>query len=599
MTFKVKICVLGIVFLLIAVSPVLAAIKSSKSAAAAGPEAAFNPHPDSKDLELPMPNGLKLVLRYVPIFSSGPLDDQQFKMGLRNFDENRVIYERQMPGYIGSPLRQDNFPQSWRNKFPADEKDKCFYYLIGKYELSNGQWAAVMGGEADGRPELPKTNISWYDIQDFLRKYNEWLLKNHPDAVPAIDGAPAYVRVPTEAEWEYAARWGNPEEQQINPDFPGLGDEQKVEDFAVFGLRYDDKMPIGSRLPNKLGIYDMAGNAAELVRNGFRFPVADRIDGVKMTRMHGSEGGILRKGGSYQAKEETEVYPGRREEMRMFEKLPDNTFVPHKTGTLGVRLVLASANVPGPKRENMVLEHQKRLGNMEENAEEKAPAPKVAAPKTSAPRAGESLVSIDQDGDLAAELEKIYEATKSPLVKSNLQQYRELVRANNEALNRETDANLKGQVRDGAYKADSLSNIAYRCYYNDHKLGEIRKLAMARGQKVKPDVENGLNSEIRRHFKNLHVATNIYREAVEKAAIHPKEVINGKVLQLKKEHSDEDPKIFLNHLDNFASHVDFARKNGINKLDNVMIWKQVIPAEGVRVLVINLEKDRTSGKKLK
>ena len=152
-----------ILFILVfAAGGVQAALKSSKNTQEIKPEAAYNPEADANDLELPMPNNLKLILRAVPIASGGILGDQKFTMGIIDpSDDNRQIYEREMPAFIGAPFQQANLPKEWQSKFPVEEKDSYTYYLIGKYELTNGQWAAVMEEESGERPDLPKTDISW------------------------------------------------------------------------------------------------------------------------------------------------------------------------------------------------------------------------------------------------------------------------------------------------------------------------------------------------------------------------------------------------------------------------------------------------------
>ena len=185
-----------------------AALKPARktTAAALSPADCCNPRPASDDIELPMPCGMTMVLRPVAIPVSGFLGDKQFPMGLSSTEEGRSLYEKQMAAHISAPFRQENLPAAWSGKLPADEKDAYCYYFIGKYEITRAQWAAVMEGkEVTEGGNLPVSDISWYDLQEFFRKYNEWLLSSHVDAVPRIDNVPAFLRLPTEAEWTAAA----------------------------------------------------------------------------------------------------------------------------------------------------------------------------------------------------------------------------------------------------------------------------------------------------------------------------------------------------------------------------------------------------------
>lgn len=470
---------------------------------------------------------------------------------------------------------------AWRGSISADEADIFSYYFIGKYEITNGQWAAVMGESCEKNADKPKTNISWYDVQHFLRRYNEWLLTNHAASLPNIDGHPGFLRLPTEEEWEFAARGGNlPPELQEGVDFL-LEEGKKAEDYAVFGRR-SASVPIGTRLPNRLGIYDMAGNAEELVQSAFRFTVTDSIAGGGLVRrLHGAEGGLLGKGGSFLSIEKEDVYPGKRVEMHMFLKQADGSYQSYKTRSLGIRLVLSSINIPGPGRTKTIEKAQAALTGIAEAA---SPAPLAQqAPQVSAKT--DSLVVIDPEGDPLKELEKIYSATASPLVKSNLDQLRDLLKDSNAALSRERDANLMNALRSGAYQGDSLRNIAWRCYQFD----SLKKMISNAPKKVLDAYEK----KVRDGYHNLIVSTNFYRVSVKDIAAYPAADVAKKTTLLLKEYVGDD---ILNanlreNISCFAGHVRFAQTQGANRLSNMMIWESFIDKEILSVLK-NLEEQQ-------
>lgn len=112
-------------------------------------------------------------------------------------------------------------------------------YKIGVTEVSQALWKAVMGSNPSLRQgdDLPVENVSWYEVQEFIEKLN------------AESGM--HFRLPTEAEWEFAARAGG------SPNEPAGGKSTKV---AASGV---STSPLATKTPNAYGLYDMSGNVAE------------------------------------------------------------------------------------------------------------------------------------------------------------------------------------------------------------------------------------------------------------------------------------------------------------------------------------------------
>ncbi len=112
-------------------------------------------------------------------------------------------------------------------------------FQMGRTEVTQKQWNAVMTGKATGA-NLPKANVSWNEVQGFLAKLNA-----------LNDGF--HYRLPTEAEWEYAARANSPDDRPRNID-------DMVWHQSNSGQVAHE---IATRIPNAFGLYDMLGNVAE------------------------------------------------------------------------------------------------------------------------------------------------------------------------------------------------------------------------------------------------------------------------------------------------------------------------------------------------
>ena len=152
-------------------------------------------------------------------------------------------------------------------------------FLIGKYEVSQTLWLAVMGENPSVNTgiNLPVDNVTWNECQTFITKLNELTGKN--------------FRLLTEAEWEYAARGGNKSKGYKYSGSNNLGDVAWYIDNSN-----NTSHAMGTKAPNELGIYYMTGNVMEWVSD-WKGSYSSR----SQTNPTGPDSGTYRvnRGGSY------------------------------------------------------------------------------------------------------------------------------------------------------------------------------------------------------------------------------------------------------------------------------------------------------------
>ena len=128
-------------------------------------------------------------------------------------------------------------------------------YSIGQTEVTQELWLAVMGSNPSyftGNLQRPVEKVSWNDCQTFISKLNQMTGKN--------------FRLPTEAEWEYAARGGNRSQGYKYAGSNTVGDVAWYSDnsYALGSSNPDyGTHPVATKAPNELGLYDMSGNVWE------------------------------------------------------------------------------------------------------------------------------------------------------------------------------------------------------------------------------------------------------------------------------------------------------------------------------------------------
>ena len=153
-------------------------------------------------------------------------------------------------------------------------------FHIGKYEVTQGLWKEVMGSNPSGNKagdSYPVEWVSWVDCQKFIEKLNARTGLN--------------FRLPTEAEWEYAARGGNKSMGYKYSGSNSIGDVAWYDDNSGYKTH-----PVGEKKPNELGLYDMSGNVWEWCQDWYGDYTVEA-----QTNPTGPQSGRIRmlRGGSY------------------------------------------------------------------------------------------------------------------------------------------------------------------------------------------------------------------------------------------------------------------------------------------------------------
>jgi len=175
-------------------------------------------------------------------------------------------------------FEQDSLP----NESPRHQVTFANGFLMGKYEVTQAQWLAVMGSNPShftGNPSRPVEMVSWNDVQTFIMGVNAL--------------GQGTFHLPSEAQWEYACRagtttrfyWGN------DPNYTQIGS------YAWYENNSTASHPVGQKHSNEWGLYDMSGNIFEWCEDWFHSSYAGApADGSAWVSPTGASR-VLRGGG--------------------------------------------------------------------------------------------------------------------------------------------------------------------------------------------------------------------------------------------------------------------------------------------------------------
>jgi formylglycine-generating enzyme required for sulfatase activity len=163
---------------------------------------------------------------------------------------------------------------------PAHEVAISRDFYLGAHEVTQEQWLVVMGTDPSGHEgsNLPVETVSWDDAVAFTKTLSDRLGR--------------VVRLPTEAEWEYACRAGSTTKYCFGDDPAGLGD---------YGWSFANSsgaaQPVGGKRPNAWGLYDMHGNVWEWCSDWYDEGYYKQSPSVDPTGPDSGESRVLRGGG--------------------------------------------------------------------------------------------------------------------------------------------------------------------------------------------------------------------------------------------------------------------------------------------------------------
>lgn len=561
----------------------------------------ISPQQRPDELILPMPCGRAMVFRKIAVPMRDILDHRKAYLGVIPEGPadplnkpSRAVINGPREAFVSGSLSLGSAGD--RNKTALQ---RGFY--LGKYEVTALQYEIFLRGlltpdgahvdpsdpacksiveqtsKVSGTLVLPATRVSWFDALDFARAYTEWLLAQDraslgktkaPSALPWEESSPAFLRLPTAAEWEYAARGGD-----VSP----ASQSSRLYDVVVEGQRRRGALEeiasmtsaqnappdgaevhyAGRKLPNVFGLYDMVGNAAEIVLDLFQPRRPDQLLGTL--------GGYVQMGGAA-SDTDSAIGVGARTEVPLYKK--DGLV---RSPSTGFRLALSSPFMVNKRQEDW----GEAMGNPLLDADiDKAYQSLLA--QTSAPGAEERAEADDKVNRLQQVLEKQKEDIQrqrgdsetwkkfTDELQGELKSVKASLDRSTAAIN-EREAQLRvEQVRSIVLIASNINAVDRQIRVSDQNTDRLKqRLASSLSLEEKKMISDGL-SEIAAMRAQLTRSNDgsfrYYVETVRLLAETPPTGVAQAATQVQRQFDAEGNTVFNAFKPLAEKHIDAARK---------------------------------------